>query len=129
MGNIPSQTPYDGDDGGVRIPAYAVVGRQEKQSDLPSVSVEALVKALTQPIPPPTLSCERKQIVALTTNQYLSVAELSAHLQLPIGVVQILVADLIVLQCVALATEKKTESANDVTMELLESVLNGISAL
>lgn len=127
MTDIPSQGGEFVDDRSSRVPAYALVGNRMKESKPTNVPLEALVQATGGPFP--SLTSERKQIVSLTSQQFLSVAELSVHMQLPLGVVQILVADLVALQCVRLATDEKKDPANNLTIGLLESVLHGISAL
>lgn len=123
---------YDdvGDDRSSRVPTYAMVGRSNPAEKQQSVPLEALIEAMQPPNHAVTLTAERAEIVKLTSSQYLSVAEISAHMGIPVGVVQLLVADLLALQCVVLLTDKQSQGAtNGVTMDLLESVLNGISAL
>jgi hypothetical protein len=95
---------------------------------------------------------EQRRILSLTEGRYLSIAELSAHLHLPLGVVRVLVGDLrsaglvVVhgaepatdapatgrLAAGASARESGTAGGNahpGASLSLLESVLDGISAL
>ncbi|OWY60292.1 hypothetical protein B7486_69960, partial [cyanobacterium TDX16] len=82
------------DDGGLgaRIRPYAMTGgRTRGTTDLP---MEALVRATPQGVSAePRLAMERKKIVTLCATP-ISVAEISAHLHVPIGVVRVLVGDM-----------------------------------
>ena len=59
----------------------------------------------------------------------LSVAELSAHLHLPLGVVRVLVGDLADEGRVVVHRPSATTANPAADLKVLESVLNGISAL
>lgn len=76
-------------------------------------------------------SPESRRILLLVESQYLSVAELSAHLRLPVGVVRVLVGDLSDEGLVRVhgLTTTDTGYTPATTLSVLESVLNGISAL
>jgi hypothetical protein len=105
---------------------YTVTGgRTRSGHDL--LPIEALVRSATTSL---RMSGEKRRILELTGDQYLSIAELSAHLQLPVGVVRVLVAD---LSDERLATVHgrlpSGGSAPSLPLSVLESVLNGISAL
>jgi hypothetical protein len=109
-----------------KIRPYAVTGgRTRSKGEL--IPIEALVSVIGRP--PVQLSAEKLRIVSLAMAQYLSVAELSAHMQIPVGVVRVLVGDLVeegharVHGAVASAYNPAT------TLSVLESVLDGISAL
>lgn len=108
------------------IRPYAVTGgRTRSTGDL--IPIEALVSVIGRPAV--LLSAEKTRIVDLALTQYLSIAELSAHVHLPVGVVRVLVGDLVeegharVHGAVASAYNPAT------TLSVLESVLDGISAL
>ncbi len=75
------------------------------------------------------LTGERAQIMELIAQQYLSIAELSAHLSLPVGVIRVLVADLAEDGLADVAGRGASEQNPAATLRILESVLNGISAL
>ena len=95
------------------------------RGDLP---LEALVSAVSGASDPAATS-ERRGILELTGESMLSIAELSAHLSLPLGVVRVVVGDLADQGLVTVHTGSPT-SANPATdLKVLESVLNGISAL
>lgn len=106
---------------------YAVTGGRTSptSSDLP---VEALVQALGEP--DMTMTAEKRRIVELTQTQYLSVAELSAHVRLPVPVVRIVVGDLADSGAVRVHGLTRSDGyAPSATLSVLESVLNGISSL
>jgi hypothetical protein len=95
------------------------------RSDL---ALEALVRGvagITDPTPTP----ERRRILELSTAAIQSVAELSAHLSLPLGVVRVLVGDLADEGLVVVHTGSPTAAPAATNLKVLESVLNGISSL
>jgi hypothetical protein len=73
---------------------------------------------------------ERRRICAMTGDRILSVAELSAHLGLPLGVIRVLVGDLADEGLVSIHRnddpQQQTPAAH---LKVLESVLDGITAL
>jgi hypothetical protein len=84
------------------------------------------------------LSSEEAAIVRQIASTYLTVAEVSAHLKLPVGVVKVLVSDLaeagvLVVHDTVAGSGGGIDSTGPVsreqTLELLESVLNAISQL
>jgi hypothetical protein len=107
---------------------YTVTGgRTRPKSE--ALPIEALVRSVGRRSH--ALNPEKKKIIDLATGQYLSIAELSAHLRLPVGVIRVLVGDLMDEQYVQVHGLAATEStyAPATTLSVLESVLNGISAL
>jgi hypothetical protein len=93
--------------------------------DLP---LEALVRGVagaTDPAPSP----ERKRILEMASVGVVSVAELSAHLSLPLGVVRVLVGDLADEELVVVHTGASAAAPPATNLKVLESVLNGISSL
>ena len=106
---------------------YTVTGGRTRPSSA-SLPIEALVENLSRP--GAGLTPEKRQILTLTDGQYLSVAEISAHLHLPVGVVRVLVSDLADDELVRLHGLAMPDAyAPAATLSVLESVLNGISAL
>ena len=95
------------------------------RSDLP---LEALVRVVTGATDP-VGTAERRRILDLTREQILSVAELSAHLSLPLGVVRVLVGDLADEGLVVVHTGSPAAAPPAANLKVLESVLDGISAL
>jgi hypothetical protein len=96
------------------------------RSDLP---IEALVRGVA-PADGPRDTTERRRILELTASEILSVAELSAHLTLPLGVVRVLVGDLADDGLVVVHTgTSQSQAPASAQLKVLESVLNGISSL
>ncbi len=111
---------------------YAVTGGRVRaaRSDLP---LEALVEALPSAVSSRGLPPEKRTILQLTASAFVSIAELSALLHLPIGVVRVLVADLVGDRFVRVHTSAPvsvtTGQSPALSLSVLESVLNGIAAL
>jgi hypothetical protein len=84
---------YDAADGGRVVPAYALT-RGRTRSVGPDLPLETLVTA-TEPglNRPSVLQAERRIIVELCAGP-MSVAEIAAHLRIPVGVARVLVSDL-----------------------------------
>lgn len=111
---------------------YAVTGGRVKsaRSDLP---LEALVEQMPGAVAGTGLPPEKRAILHHASVGYISVAELSALLHLPLGVIRILVSDLADQQYVRVHTSQPVEVTTGespaLSLSVLESVLNGISAL
>ena len=90
--------------------------------------LEALVRGVIG-IADPNPSPERRRILERTSSSILSVAELSAHLSLPLGVVRVLVGDLADEGLVVVHTGTPSAAPAATQLKVLESVLNGISSL
>jgi hypothetical protein len=111
---------------------YAVTGGRVRaaNSDLP---LEALVEALPGAVNSTGLPPEKRAILQHAAHTFVSIAELSALLRLPIGVVRILVTDLADSQHIRVHTSTPvsvhTGQSPALSLSVLESVLNGISAL
>jgi hypothetical protein len=111
---------------------YAVTGGRVRaaNSDLP---IEALVEVLpgasqSQGLPP-----EKRAILQHAAHTFVSIAELSAMLRLPLGVVRVLVTDLSEAGFLRIHASTPvsvhTGQSPALSLSVLESVLNGISAL
>ncbi|WP_019135826.1 DUF742 domain-containing protein [Cellulomonas massiliensis] len=111
---------------------YAVTGGRVRsaRSDLP---LEALVEVMPGAVAGTGLTPEKRAILQHAAHTYVSVAELSALLHLPLGVVRILVSDMADQEYVRVHTsqpvEVNTGESPALSLSVLESVLNGISAL
>jgi hypothetical protein len=125
--------PVDTDAQGLEDEEYSSVrpymvtrGRTRPSDALP---IEALVRATSGVRR--GMSSESRRILELAKDDYLSVAELSAHMNLPVGVVRVLVGDLSAQKLVRVDGLTASESSYTpaTTLSILESVLNGISAL
>ncbi len=120
------------DDDAYTVRPYAVTGgRIAGESD--GLALETLVEASKDDKTLKGLTPEKKKILQLATEDFISVAELSAHCKLPLGVVRVLVAELAETKYLTIhATAPVTATVEDrsgITLSLLESVLDGIAAL
>jgi hypothetical protein len=92
-----------------------------------TLALEAAVQARTSPDQfDPRGAPEARRIVELCQRP-LSIAEVSARLLLPVGVVRVLVGDLSAAGAVMVGTAASPDTATDIT--LLERLLDGIRAL
>lgn len=112
---------------------YAVTGgrvRSTRSADLP---LEALVEVMPGAVTSSGLTPEKRAILQHAAHNYISVAELSAMLHLPLGVVRIVVSDLADAKYIRVHTstpvDVHTGQSPALSLSVLESVLNGISAL
>lgn len=111
---------------------YAVTGGRVRSSgsDLP---IEALVELMPGAVAGTGLPPERRAILYHAAAGYISIAELSALLHLPLGVIRVLVSDLADQQYVRVHTSQpmdvNTGQSPALSLSVLESVLNGIYAL
>jgi hypothetical protein len=86
-------TSIDDDPAGRVVPAYALT-RGRTRSPGPELPLETLATATDSGLlRHSSLLAERRAIVELCTRP-MSLAELAAHLRLPVGVVRVLVSDL-----------------------------------
>jgi len=111
---------------------YAVTGGRVRssRSDLP---LEALVELMPGAVAGTGLPPERRAILHHAAVGYISIAELSALLHLPLGVIRVLVSDLADQQFVRIHTSQPVDADTGkfpaLSLSVLESVLNGIAAL
>jgi hypothetical protein len=105
---------------------YAVTGGRTRPSsaDLP---IEALVQSLRAPVA--GMTAETVKILDLTAVEFLSIAELSAHVKLPVGIVRVIVSDLADEGKVRIHGIANGQPGLANSLSVLESVLNGISSL
>ena len=108
------------------IRPYAVTGGRTRSSG-ELLPIEALVSVIGMPAV--QLTTEKSRIVELALTQYLSIAELSAHMHLPVGVVRVLVGDLVEEGHARVHGAVASAYNPAATLSVLESVLDGISAL
>jgi hypothetical protein len=105
---------------------YTVTGGRTRSAggDFP---IEALVSTIGRPAN--QLSAEKSRILDMARSQYLSIAELSAHMHLPVGVVRVLVGDLVEEGHARVHGAAASRYNPATSLSVLESVLDGISAL
>ncbi len=106
---------------------YAVTGGRTRASGSTALPLEALVQSLRAPAP--GMTNETIKILDLTAVEFLSIAELSAHVKLPVGIVRVIVSDLADEGKVRIHGIANGQSGLATSLSVLESVLNGISSL
>lgn len=110
---------------GIVRPYALTGGRTRTAVPLP---VEALVQALVAPAVSDT--AERRRILELCADRFESVAEIGAHLGLPVGVVRVVVSDLMASGQVRVhGLTSATTTSPSIALDVLESVLDGITSL
>ena len=122
----------DGEDQAYTVRPYAVTGgRISGEAD--GLAIETLVAIPEGEKPTKGLTPEKKKIVQLASEDFVSIAELSAHCKLPLGVVRVLVMDLAESEYLTIhataPVAKEVDDRSGITLSLLESVLDGIAAL
>lgn len=99
--------------------------------DLPDEGTFALITLVTTSTDeqqrPQRLSPEEQQILEMCSSGYLSVAEIAAHTQQPLGVVKVLLSSL--AEGGYLVTRAPVPSARLANKTLLQEVLDGLKAL
>lgn len=125
----PARHP-DGDDFHVR--PYALTRGRTRTAGGAPLPLEALVQAVAAPTVSDTV--EKRRILELCADRFESVAEISAHLRLPVGVVRVVVGDLqesgqVRVHGLTAATAPGSSSSPSISLSVLESVLDGISSL
>ena len=104
---------------------YAITGGRIRD-DQDELEVEALVTTTSLGVTSPGLSFEWRTI-ALLCRDVLSVAEISAKLQLPIGVVRLLIADM--ADQGLLELHRPAQFGDRPDLALLERVLYGLQQM
>jgi hypothetical protein len=111
----------------LRVRSYVLTGgRTRSNADLP---LETLVKVTPQgAAAAPRLALERKKIISLCTAP-LSIAEVSAHLSIPLGVARVLVGDMAEEGFLTSYKPQHATTGDRPDLKLLERVLDGLQAL
>ncbi len=115
---------HEADRGPFLRPYAMTEGRTEPTGA--DLAIEDLVGAPGSADPPPWLSFEHRSI-ALACRQTLSVAELAARVDLPLGVTRVLVGDL--ADQGILVIHRAPSHAGGPNIALLEQVLQGLQRL
>ena len=81
---------------------------------------------------------EKRRILELCADKFESVAEIGAHLRLPVGVVRVVVGDLLesgqvrvhgLTAASSSSSSSSSPTSSSISLSVLESVLDGISSL
>ena len=117
---------FEPDPGPFLRPYAMTEGRTEPVGH--DLAIEDLIGATTRAVdpPPPWLSLEHRTI-ALACSEPLSVAELAARVDLPLGVTRVLVGDLATHGMVTV--HRAPSHAGGPNVALLEQVLHGLRQL
>jgi Protein of unknown function (DUF742) len=115
---------YEADPGPFLRPYAMTEGRTEPTGG--DLAIEDLVGAVSAAAPPSWLSLEHRSI-ALACRETLSVAELAARVDLPLGVTRVLVGDLAAQGMVTV--HRAPSHAGGPNVALLEQVLHGLQRL
>ena len=108
-----------------RVRPYAMTdGRTRPTHD--DLEIETLVSTTATGEQTPKLTVEQRAIAALC-HDILSIAEVSAHLHLPLGVVRVLVGDMAEEQLVMV--HRPAHAGNRPDLALLERVLDGLRTI
>ncbi len=110
----------------LRIRPYALTGGRVRSST--ELALEAIVRVTERGLTnAPALATEKRDICDICRNP-ASIAEVSAHLKLPLGVVRVLVGDMVTegfLDC----NDNAVPGDSRPDLRLLERVLDGLQAL
>jgi hypothetical protein len=71
------------------------------------------------------LDPEKRRLLELSSRGYLSVAEIAAHLRLPLGIIRVLLADLL---AEGRLTRSSAPRPSGVSRKILQEVLDGLRA-
>jgi Protein of unknown function (DUF742) len=119
-------TPEDSPSAGRRrVRPYAMTGGRTRPVHA-ELEIEALVSTTSLGERSPTLTVEQRAIAALCRD-ILSVAEISARLDLPLGVTRVLVGDMADEGMVMV--HRPTQGADRPDLALLERVLYGLRSI
>jgi hypothetical protein len=115
---------------GRTVRPYTVTGGRTRTARH-DLALETLVHAMPASVRGPAGAepSERRGIRELVDQRMLSVAELSAHLHLPLGVIRVLVGDLIDDGLVSVNGGAQASRYAATDIEVLEGVLHGIDSL
>jgi hypothetical protein len=105
------------------------VTRGRARSHRVELEIEALVATTPGSRPSETLNPEQQTIARLCSGRFQSIAEISALLRLPLGVVRVLVGDMADQGLVELYQAAHTTSDARPDVALLERVLDGLRKL
>ena len=123
----PDLDPEDDGDGPALVRPYALVRGRTRSGVTGSLPVEAIIVSEAD-VDGAGLTLERAAIVGLCARPH-SVAEVSARLNVPVGVTRVLVADLAAEGFVHVNLPLDPTADGSVDRVLLERVLAGLEAL
>ena len=108
-----------------RVRPYAMTGGRTRPTH-DELEIEALVSTTSTGEQTPKLTVEQRAIAALC-REVLSIAEVSAHLHLPLGVIRVLVGDIADERLVMV--HRPIHAGDRPDLALLERVLDGLQTM
>jgi hypothetical protein len=108
-----------------RVRPYAMTGGRTRPTH-DDLEIEALVSTLWVEEPTPKLTVEQRAIAALC-HDILSIAEVSARLHLPLGVIRVLVGDMADEHLVMV--HRPAHGGDRPDLAVLERVLDGLQSI
>ena len=112
---------------GLRIRPYALTGGRTRSAE--ELPIETIVRTSARGfVQQSRLTLERKRIVTLCAVPQ-SIAEVSAHLKLALGVARVLVGDMTTEGLLDSHATPASKTGNRPDIKLLERVLDGLQAL
>ncbi len=111
----------------LRVRPYALTGGRVRSST--ELALETIVRVTSRgEASTQELATERRQICELCVDP-TSIAEVSAHLKLPLGVARVLVGDMVTEGFLDCNAPSVTDQDSRPDLRLLERVLDGLQAL
>ena len=111
----------------LRVRPYALTGgRVRSSTELPLETIVRLASGIELDVD--SMTSERRQICTLSA-EAMSIAELSAHLGIPLGVVRVIVGDMVTEGILDRHRPSADGGPGHPDLRLLERVLDGIQAL
>jgi hypothetical protein len=111
----------------LRVRPYALTGgRVRSSTELPLETIVRLSSRVEVSID--SMTVERREICTLSAES-MSIAELSAHLRIPLGVVRVIVGDMVTEGILDCHRSDTADQEGRPDLRLLERVLDGIQAL
>lgn len=108
------------------VPVFALTGGRTRSSDGADLPVETLVTCTASGRQAGGLQPEYRRTVAMTADRPQSIAEIGAHLGVPVGVARVLVADLVAAGHLAVHLPPAAEAG--VETAILERLLGALRA-
>lgn len=120
----PDGTWYDDEAGPIVRPYAMTRGRTRPAQDL---DVVALILSVEDTVPMGAGFEPEHSHILDAARRPISIAELAAHLDLPLGVIRVLIDDLVGTACVAVRAAPTTAEVH--SPRVLEAVINGLRAI
>ena len=121
------QSWFEAEETGHHVRPYAITGGRTRHSQHTFALITLVVTRNPDEFGGEHLEPEAAAILALCRDRAVAVAEIAAHLDLPVSVVKILCGDL--LNASLILVQAPREETEVPSVELIERVMNGIRAV